>query len=64
VTSTKRKSIKIKPANKGKLTSKVGKKGLATNKLEKTKTKAKESGNTTLEREATFALNAKKWNHK
>ena len=53
--------IKIKPSHKGKLTKKVGKKGLKTKALTKTISKAKASGNVTLEREAVFAKNAKKW---
>jgi flagellar basal body rod protein FlgC len=56
--------IKIKPENKGKLTKKVGKKGLTSKNLAKEKTAAKKSGNTTLEKEVVFAQNAKKWKKK
>ena len=58
------KPININPANKGKLTAKVGKAGLKTAALSKTISKAKKSGNTTLEKQAVFAKNAKGWNHK
>jgi len=56
-------AIHINPKNKGLLTKKVGKKGLATSNLKKTVASAKKSGNVKLEREAVFAENAKKWNH-
>lgn len=56
--------IKIKPSHKGKLTKKVGKKGLTSKNLAKEKIAAKKSGNTTLEKEVVFAQNAKRWNHK
>ena len=58
------KPININPANKGKLTAKVGKAGLKTGALTKTIAKAKKSGNTILEKQAVFAKNAKGWNHK
>jgi hypothetical protein len=58
------KPIKIKPENKGKLTKKVGKKGLTTKNLAKEKTAAKKSGNTKLEKEIVFAQNSKRWNRK
>jgi hypothetical protein len=58
-----KKPIRIKPANRGKLTKKVGKKGLTTSALSKEKTAAKKSGNTKLEKEIVFAQNAKKWKH-
>lgn len=60
---TGRKPIRIKPENKGKLTKKVGKKGLTTSNLAKEKTQAKKSGNTKLEKEVVFAQNATKWKH-
>lgn len=55
--------IKINPAHKGELTAKVGKAGLKTGNLKKTVAKAKKSGDTKTEKQAVFALNAKKWNH-
>jgi hypothetical protein len=61
--SNKKSGIHIKPANKGKLTAKVGKAGLKSKNLAKEKTAAKKSGNTTLEKEIVFAQNAKKWKH-
>jgi hypothetical protein len=54
--------IKIKPANKGKLTKEVGKKGLTVKNLAKEKTQAKKSGDKALEKRIVFAQNAKKWN--
>jgi flagellar basal body rod protein FlgC len=59
----KKSGIHIKPSHKGKLTAKVGKKGLTSKNLAKEKTAAKKSGNTTLEKEVVFAQNAKKWHH-
>lgn len=59
----KKSGIHIKPANKGKLTAKVGKKGLSSKNLAKEKTAAKKSGDVTTEKEIVFAQNAKKWHH-
>lgn len=59
--------VSIDPANKGKLHKAMGKpegEKLSTADEEATKAKAKASGNTKLEREAQFAINAKKWSHK
>lgn len=59
--------ISIDPANKGKLHKAMGKpegEKLSTADEEATKAKAKAEGNTKLEREAQFAINAKKWHKK
>lgn len=59
--------IEINPANKGLLHKKLGisqGKKIGEGKLEETAARAKASGDTKLEREAVFAENAKKWNHK
>jgi hypothetical protein len=56
--------ISIDPKNKGKLHKAMGKpegEELSTSDEEAVKAKAKKSGNTKLEREAQFAINAKKW---
>ncbi len=55
-------AIKIKPSHKGLLHKKLGvKKGkkISSSTLQK----AKRSKNPKLRKEATFAINAKKWNH-
>ena len=59
--------ISINPENKGKLHKAMGKpegEKLSTSDEEAVKAKAKKSGNVKLEREAQFAINAKKWKHK
>lgn len=60
-------AIALNPANKGLLHKKMGVpegKKLSTSELESEKNSAKKSGNVKLEREAQFAINAKKWHHK
>lgn len=62
-----KKSIKIKPANKGKLRKEMGKSTksdappLKEAELRKKLAAAKKAGNTALVKRLTFALNAKKW---
>lgn len=51
-------AIKIKKAHKGRLTAKIGKPTVK--KLKK----AKKSSSPALRKQATFALNARKWKHK
>ena len=55
--------IHINPTHKGKLTEKVGKKGLTEKNLTKEIASAKKSGNVKLEKEEVFAKNAKSFNH-
>lgn len=58
--------IEINPRHKGLLHKKLGvpkSEHISNSKLEETKRKAKESGNVKLLREATFALNSRKWKH-
>lgn len=56
--------IHLNAAHKGKLTEKVGKKGLTIKNLTKGIAAAKKSGNVKLEREEVFAKNAKtKFHH-
>jgi hypothetical protein len=57
--------IAIKPSHTGKLHAAMGippGKTISMADLMKTKRRAKSSGNTKLEKEATFAENAKSWN--
>ena len=61
--TSKHKVIDIKPAHKGLLHKRLGKK--AGKKLTVAEEeKAKHSSNPAERKEATFALNARKWNHK
>lgn len=60
-------TIKIKPANKGLLHSKMGiapGKKIPTKSLAKEKSKADKTDNVKLKKEVVFAQNAKKWNKK
>lgn len=62
-----KKPIRIKPANKGKLRSKMGaKKGetLSPAALAKKKAAAKKRGDTATVKQTTFAINARKWKKK
>lgn len=64
---SKEAKIEINPANKGKLHAEMGvkkDKPISTSALESEKSKAERTGNTKLEKRVTFALNARKWNHK
>jgi hypothetical protein len=59
--------IEINPDNKGLLHKKMGRnpnKPIPTSALQSEKSKAQRSGNVKLEREAQFAINARKWKHK
>lgn len=58
--------IEIKPSQKGLLHEKMGipkGKKIGMGDLMKTKNRAKQMGDTKLEKEAVFAQNAKSWNH-
>lgn len=62
--AAKKKPIKIKPENKGKLRKKMGTakdKNIDVASLRKKLAAAKKAGNTALVKQITFALNAKKW---
>ena len=59
--------IDIDPAHKGLLHKQMGikkDKPISTGSLESEKATAERTGNTKLEKRVTFALNARKWNHK
>ncbi len=64
---SKEAKIEINPANKGKLHKEMGvskDKPISTGSLEAEKATAERTGNSKLEKRVTFALNARKWNHK
>jgi hypothetical protein len=57
-------SININPNNRGKFTAKAGRHGKSVSAYAKSVTKPGSKASTKTKRQAVFAKNAKKWNHK